>query len=632
MEAGGIPNMVPLQGSYVARRCPVVVQLEFDESLDVEEAPLTEAEQARVDGGRTFEREVFQALLRHQGDRVALIEPAPKADQQMATAAALQSDASIVLGGWLPDDHVALRTGRPDVLIRVDEGWAPVDVKHHSIVSASAGGSELRSELSDPRPEASVEMEGLEPTSHALKDALQLAHYRRLLEAAGLASEQSWGGIIGVDGGVWWCDLAEPRWRKGTRSALEIYDQEFDLRLRVIARQLERNSDPTKAPLVIPLRKGECTGCSWRHVCGDRLLKGDSVSLVGGVTWSGALRLTRQGIATRSDLAGLDWSTAAVALGESATAAKVDLHEVLAICGGLPPATELRDALGRRKRTRLRRLESKGMTTVGDLGALDARTSEIASLRIGHLPSLIDQARAATAGVPFLRRGAELVDVPRADVEVDVDMENSESGVYLWGVRVSRSVRSETVPGYLPFVRWDPLDDGIEADVFAGFWTWMIDLRDATTADGRTFAAYCYSSAENTQMLRIAVRAVTGPTVDEVRQFIASPQWVDLHTVVKSRLITGGGLGLKKVAPLAGFEWRDDDPGGDQSTVWYDRAVNHPDPAVREENRARLLAYNEDDVVATAVIRDWLSTTVFPSIVDAVPPTPPIQVAARTGP
>lgn len=65
---------------------------------------------------------------------------------------------------------------------------------------------------------------------------------------------------------------------------------------------------------------------------------------------------------------------------------------------------------------------------------------------------------------------------------------------------------------------------------------------------------------------------------------------------------------------MAGFQWRDEDPGGDQSTVWYERAVSHPDQGVREENRARLLAYNEDDVKATAAIREWLTRISFPGL------------------
>ena len=194
-------------------------------------------------------------------------------------------------------------------------------------------------------------------------------------------------------------------------------------------------------------------------------------------------------------------------------------------------------------------------------------------------------------------------------------MENSESGVYLWGVRISRTGEPGAAsPSYLPFVSWDTPDPDAEAEIFARFWTWMTELREATLARSRSFAAYCYSSAENNQMLRIAGQSSSAPTVSEVADFIAGPHWVDLHAVIKSQIITGGGLGLKRIAPLAGFTWRDEDPGGDQSMVWYDRAVNHPEPAVREENRARLLAYNEDDVEATAAIREWLDSASIPSV------------------
>jgi predicted RecB family nuclease len=211
------------------------------------------------------------------------------------------------------------------------------------------------------------------------------------------------------------------------------------------------------------------------------------------------------------------------------------------------------------------------------------------------------------------------VEVPRADVEIDVDMENSESGVYLWGVRISRTGEDSWSPYYLPFVSWDALDGDEEAEVFTRFWTWMTDLRDATFAESRSFAAYCYSSAENTQMLRIAAQNSAGPGVDEVAEFVASPYWIDLHAVVKAQIVTGGGLGLKEVAPLAGFQWRDANPGGDQSMVWYDRAVHDSEPAIREEYRDRLLAYNEDDVEATERIRDWLDSATIDSISERMP-------------
>ena len=99
-----------------------------------------------------------------------------------------------------------------------------------------------------------------------------------------------------------------------------------------------------------------------------------------------------------------------------------------------------------------------------------------------------------------------------------------------------------------------------------------------------------------------------------VERFLASPRWVDLYRVFDSQLITGDRIGLKVVAGLAGFKWRDDDPDGAQSMVWYEQAVKGD-----EEARQRLLAYNEDDVRATSALRDWMSRTRFPSIEENQP-------------
>ena len=93
---------------------------------------------------------------------------------------------------------------------------------------------------------------------------------------------------------------------------------------------------------------------------------------------------------------------------------------------------------------------------------------------------------------------------------------------------------------------------------------------------------------------------------------IRSERWIDMRKVFERQLITGSGSGLKVVAGLAGFRWRDDDPGGGRSMVWYEQAV-----AGDEAARMRLLAYNEDDVLATARLRAWMDESSFPSIASA---------------
>ena len=60
-------------------------------------------------------------------------------------------------------------------------------------------------------------------------------------------------------------------------------------------------------------------------------------------------------------------------------------------------------------------------------------------------------------------------------------------------------------------------------------------------------------------------------------------------------------MGLKTVAPLTGFSWRDEDVGGALAMVRYVEATLDKDIlALRAAARQWILDYNEDDVRATA--------------------------------
>jgi len=83
-------------------------------------------------------------------------------------------------------------------------------------------------------------------------------------------------------------------------------------------------------------------------------------------------------------------------------------------------------------------------------------------------------------------------------------------------------------------------------------------------------------------------------------------QFVDLLEIVKAHFFGVSGLGLKMIAKHAGFSWRDDDPGGLNSQLWFAEAVHGVTPEVRAQARTRVLEYNEDDVSATSQLRAWL--------------------------
>lgn len=245
-------------------------------------------------------------------------------------------------------------------------------------------------------------------------------------------------------------------------------------------------------------------------------------------------------------------------------------------------------------------LHRHGVETIDDLAAWAGPDPE--DWQHGPFDEAVVTARAWIAGAPLVRR-VESVRVRRADVEVDVDLESfQEYGAYLWGTLLDGV--------YRPFVTWDPLPTDDEGRSFGEFWTWLMTVRAEAAAAGKTFAAYCYSRTAEDKWLYESARRFAGrpgvPTVDQVRAFVDGPQWVDMFQAVSDQFICPNGKGLKKIAPVAGFAWRDSEAGGEASMSWYRLAVGY-DGAPDLTQRTRLLEYNEDDVRATQVLREWMT-------------------------
>lgn len=615
-------SAVPLQGGYVAKLCPVRAQ--WDAIRPCEPLPPSPALERRLRHGVEFEARIAATLarlhpaacdLRARGDDA---EPAAgqdrqrRAEREAATLAATASGVGLIIGSRLPADSAGRRVGEPDLLVSATgSGYRAVDIKHHrSLTGASRrspGMPAFCSGFDSPILET-AETDNVAAARKRREDLLQLAHYERMLEAAGLAAAgRRFGGIIGVEEVIVWYDLDARVWRTPSasgrtklRSTMEVYDFEFDFRLDIIAVAQAAKTDRSVTPLTVPVRIAECAQCPWWSCCGPRLLAGSGdVSLLPRIGWQQWRIHQDHGVTDRAALAALDHRTATL------VASGVDLRPVMAALDDQAADTDLRDVIGERRKRQLTALAGAGIATVQDARSLCARTAAYSDAPMRDLPEQIDQARAALGDHSvYRRRGIAVVQVPRADVEADIDMESTPDGVYLWGILVT--VKSEKPAylsaGYRAFFSWEPMTSQVEADLFVTFWGWLTSLRAAAAAAGLTFRGYCYNaSAENSQLRRIS--AVSG-LAEEVAAFIDSDQWVDLYRVFDTQLITGHSTTLKAVAPLAGFSWEVADPGGDEALARYDRAVA---PGGERASRDWLLAYNKNDTEATLALRNWLA-------------------------
>ncbi len=624
---------VPPQGAYTAMACPQAVQL--DVLRPCEPLPTSPFFSMLRKEGRDFESGVFELLAGAVPGALVVDRDLPPSEREAATVEALDRGVPLVIGGRLPVDRIGLRVGEPDLLLRADTfapgagggGYLPLDVKHHKTLDpktkddvAGTVTSDLETLFAGPaEPDAELGARWRWP------DLLQLAHYQRLLEACGHASQLEvgrWAGIVGREERVVWYDLDQP-WCHPTEwiddpppqllTAMEVYDVEFAHRLSVIDAALAHVLDPTAPLLAEPIAVPDCDGCGWQEWCYEQMEASGDISLLPGMTIGKRRKYLARGVATLEQLAALDSATARL------VAEKVDLQHLAERARTADPSTPVTELLaGRTKQAEL--LVDADIVTAGDTDRLDPLTASFSGCGMGDLPQQIDNARALISSHPaHRRRGVDRVVVPRGDIEVDVDMENVNDGCYLWGALLSvRDPSGAVVSEYKPFVSWNPDTATGEIEAFLRFWEWFTDARNDAARKGRSFRAYCYSQgAENGQLRRLA--ALCG-IEEEVEDFIRSEQWVDLLPIVKEQLITGlPSNGLKTVAPLAGFAWRGDDVGGALAMVRYLEATSDEDEGIRNEARQWILDYNDDDVRATARLREWLDHTasLLPAIEEA---------------
>ena len=483
------------------------------------------------------------------------------------TAELIDQGVELILNARLADVE-ARRTIAAQAFVRVGRvnerfTYAPMVIKNHEVTEAASSRQLMQGSLERLVPSDVVVREGLglRSTATVRRDVLLLDGATRVLQAFDAADPSTRGALVDRNFAMWWLDLSNPTF---SRSNLNAYDRFYRERIDVLM-ALDEWFDVGGPFPTSPYWHRECLTCEFSEHCLGELEAIDDVSLTRFTSLDQQFVLREHGVSTRNQLARLDPSRA-----QGARTKIVPTDTVVAI-------------------------------------------EERLSRKFDRLDELIYRARCHVRDSALRILDPSLMGCPTADVEVDIDMESYDDATYLWGANVTLNAPVDgATEGYATFVEWGELTCEAESHNFTRFWTWLMDLRRLCSEQGLSFAAYCFwAQAEDGAMNRAVATPVTGgPSMrdlDEFRQ--QSPlAWIDLHDLAKEQIQTEGPLGLKQLAASAGFQWRDVNPSGEASMLWYEVATRG-DGAEASISRQRILDYNEDDCLATKALRDWLNGT-----------------------
>ena len=214
--------------------------------------------------------------------------------------------------------------------------------------------------------------------------------------------------------------------------------------------------------------------------------------------------------------------------------------------------------------------------------------------------------------------------LPEADIEIDIDLENSmealrESGIdepmgvdrlYLYGFGVhdrtkDKDWRTAVIDTYFDYSN---TEEG-EFEVLSKMWNRLQSEIQKAEKSGHSIKIFHYSPHEFTWWKRFATRyegKQDVPALNELEVFKEN-YLVDLLPFARMISFPAMSYSIKDLAPLAGFEWDVDKAGGANSLLKFRIAT---DPSTSDESRTEAIdwldSYNRDDVRATFAVRNYI--------------------------
>lgn len=547
----------------------------FDLSGRIKDDPLPKA---LKEAGIKYEAEVLAFLV--QSDlRIFKVQTGmgDSVRESETAVALLSTDIDVIIGASF-GEHIesalrklghtdfvgdSQRVSRPDLLIRIESDSVTPQWAPVDIKSHSAI-EENKTNLLKVTKLPAIDPELGEQVSGTLvkKDGRQLAHYVRHLQNLGFAPKTPWGGILGKDQSfIAWADLNALTY--GTGEARMGALQQYDLTFMAALQVVEGAVSREANPQIAPVTIA-------RRISGDFGCPTCEMRKV-----------------CRRELEDFDNRAGHVTLLTDITAEKAAKH--------FPDIESMADLL---------KADPNDLPPQGAIAQLRAHVWQTKK------PQLINP--------------SQKFEIPEFDIEIDIDLENSQEAlreegfeetlgrdsVYLYGYGIhdrttSRDWRTAKF-GY-----FDDYRDSDEAEfmVLSQMWQKLKEEVAAAEAAGKTVGIFHYSPHERTWWRNFIKRhgAKPGtPFIEEIENFMAK-YFVDLYPIAQKVALPVTGYSIKVLAPLAGFEWEVKDAGGGNSIVYYQTATS---PTKSDGEKAIaikwLREYNRDDVKATFAAREYL--------------------------
>lgn len=196
-----------------------------------------------------------------------------------------------------------------------------------------------------------------------------------------------------------------------------------------------------------------------------------------------------------------------------------------------------------------------------------------------------ERARVMLEGEPTVRLGYTFPKV-QTEIYFDVEDDPTRNLTYLFGL-VLRSQSGEENFRY--FLARTPEEGEKTAKAF---WEFMAGVDDAVF--------YVYSPKERTMLRQLMVRYGLNESI--FNRYLEREYDLYSDLVVKYSDWPTYSYGIKQIARLIGFKWRDPDPSGANSIAWYNEYLNDPS---RFGILERIVKYNEDDCRAMMAVKDY---------------------------